>query len=75
MLTELPPRASEVLARACQRLTRQQWYNQKHMCIGHFKAERGKRVEKVENIIVDLDMTRDDYFTVSTLSMRLYIAT
>ena len=63
-----------VLTRACQRLTRQQWYNQKHTCIGHFKAEQGTRVKKADNIREDTQLTMDDYMKVSKLSMRFYVA-
>nr|XP_051198641.1 uncharacterized protein LOC127312207 [Lolium perenne] len=63
-----------VLTRACQRLTRQQWYNQKHTCIGHFKAEQGTRVKKADNIRDDTQLTKEDYLKVSKYSMRLYVA-
>jgi hypothetical protein len=63
-----------VLTRACQRLTRQQWYNQKHTCIGHFKAEQGTRVKKADNIRDDPQLTKEDYLKVSKYSMRLYVA-
>jgi hypothetical protein len=72
--TELAPWANDVLAKACQRLTRHQWYNQKHTCIGHFKAEHGKRIKKDENIKEDPEMTKHDYMRVSKLSMRFYVA-
>nr|XP_051229239.1 uncharacterized protein LOC127347050 [Lolium perenne] len=56
-----------VLTRACQRLTRQQWYNQKHTCIGHFKAEQGTRVKKADNIRDDPQLTKEDYLKVMPL--------
>ncbi|KAK1630239.1 hypothetical protein QYE76_004554 [Lolium multiflorum] len=56
-----------VLTRACQRLTRQQWYNQKHTCIGHFKAEQGMRVKKADNIRDDPQLTKEDYLKVMPL--------
>nr|XP_051197414.1 uncharacterized protein LOC127310817 [Lolium perenne] len=48
-------------------LTRQQWYNQKHTFIGHFKAEQGTRVKKADNIRDDTQLTRDDYMKVMPL--------
>ena len=74
MADEHRERANAVLARACQRLTRQQWYNQKHTCVGHFMAEQGKRVRKADIVAAMPEMTKDDYMTVSKLSMSFYVA-
>jgi hypothetical protein len=62
-----------VLLRACRRLTRQQWYNQKHTCIAHYMTEQGKRVKKRDNIAEPPEMMLDAYRSVSTLSMRFYV--
>jgi len=67
-------RANVVLRNACRRLTRQQWYNQKHTCIGHFHAEQGKRMTKAEIVRAAPEMTMEDYMSVSKLSMRFYVA-
>jgi hypothetical protein len=65
--------ADGVLLRAYRRLTRQQWYNQKHTCIAHYMAEHGKRVKKHDNILEPPEMTLDAYKSVSKLSMRFYV--
>lgn len=62
-----------VLRRACKRLTRQQWYNQKHTCIAHFFAEKGKRITKAETVRLAPQMTMDAYMSVSKLSMRFNV--
>nr|XP_051229765.1 uncharacterized protein LOC127347638 [Lolium perenne] len=49
----------------CRKLTRQQWYNQRITCIGHFYAEQGVRYTKPE-IVQGLApaMTIDDFMSV-----------
>ncbi|XP_051215695.1 uncharacterized protein [Lolium perenne] len=64
---DMVERGKAVLTRASQRLTRQQWYNQKHTCIGHFKAEQGIRVKKADNIRDDPQLTKEDYLRVMPL--------
>ena len=59
---------------ACVRLTPQQWYNQKHTAANHFMSEKGKRAKKEDNVKKPPEMTKDDYMSVSKLSMRFYIA-
>nr|XP_051228975.1 uncharacterized protein LOC127346744 [Lolium perenne] len=49
----------------CRKLTRQQWYNQRITCIGHFYAEQGVRYTKPE-IVQGLApaMTIDEFMSV-----------
>ncbi|XP_071683401.1 uncharacterized protein [Lolium perenne] len=44
--TEHKERADVVLRNMCRKLTRQQWYNQRITCIGHFYALSGRKVHK-----------------------------
>lgn len=74
MLEEDKERADATLLAACRRLTRHQWYNQKHTCVSHFMAEQGKRVKKKDNVKAMPTMTKEDYMSVSKLSMRFYVA-
>ena len=74
MAVEDRERANVVLRNACRRLTRQQWYNQKHTCVNHFMAEQGKRARKHDNVKAMPVMTKEDYLSVSKLSMRFYVA-
>nr|XP_051191197.1 uncharacterized protein LOC127304598 [Lolium perenne] len=64
--TEHKERADVVLRNMCRKLTRQQWYNQRITCIGHFYAEQGVRYTKPE-IVQGLApaMTIDDFMSVS----------
>ena len=64
----------KTLRAACVRLTRQQWYNQKHTAANHFMFERGKRAKKEDNVKEPPQMTVSDYMSVSKLSMGFYIA-
>ncbi|XP_071677208.1 uncharacterized protein [Lolium perenne] len=63
--TEHKDRADVVLRNMCRKLTRQQWYNQRITCIGHFYAEQGVRYTKPE-IVQGLApaMTIDDFMSV-----------
>jgi hypothetical protein len=65
--------ADGVLLRDCRRLTRHQWYNQKHTWIAHYMAKHGKRVKKHDNILEPPEMTLDAYKNVSKLSIRFYV--
>ena len=64
----------KTLRAACVRLTRQQWYNQKHTAANHFMSERGKRAKKEDNVKEPPQMTVSDYISVSKLSIGFYIA-
>jgi hypothetical protein len=64
---EYRARANEVLLRSCQRLTRQQWYNQKHAFIAHYMDEHGKRAKKRDSILEPPDMMLDAYNSVSKI--------
>ncbi|KAM0880262.1 hypothetical protein ACQ4PT_033719 [Festuca glaucescens] len=46
--TEHKERADVILRAMCRKLTRQQWYNQRITCIGHFYTEQGVRYTKPE---------------------------
>ncbi|XP_071674523.1 uncharacterized protein [Lolium perenne] len=63
--TEHKERADVVLRNMCRKLTRQQWYNQRITCIGHFYAEQGVRYTKPE-IVQGLApaMTIEDFMSV-----------
>nr|XP_051207725.1 uncharacterized protein LOC127323658 [Lolium perenne] len=63
--TEHKDRADVVLRNMCRKLTRQQWYNQRITCIGHFYAEQGVRYTKPE-IVQGLApaMTIDEFMSV-----------
>lgn len=59
----------------CTRLTRQQFYNQKHTSANQFTYEKtGKRAKKAENVLTTQKMTKEDFMAVSKLSMKFYIA-
>ena len=59
----------------CVRLTRQQFYNQKHTSANTFTYEKtGKRAKKEENVKTAQKMTREEFLSVSKLSMKFYIA-
>ena len=77
MADEHQDQANVVLRRACRRLTRQQWYNQKITCIAHFHAEHGTRMTKAAIVRTAaaglIDMTMEDYMSVSKLSIRFYV--
>ena len=63
---------------ACERLTPQQWYNQKVTCASAFWANKGKRVKKEYYVgnqpTEEWAMTIEEYMSVSKMSMRFYIA-
>ncbi|XP_071676789.1 uncharacterized protein [Lolium perenne] len=63
--TEHKERADVILRNMCRKLTRQQWYNQRITCIGHFYAEQGVRYTKPE-IVQGLApaMTIEDFMSV-----------
>jgi len=57
------------------RLTRQQFYNQRLTSSNQFTYEKtGKRASKAENVKNAMKMTKEDYMSVSKLSMKFYIA-
>lgn len=64
--TEHKERADVILRAMCRKLTRQQWYNQRITCIGHFYAEQGVRYTKPE-IVQGLapPMKIEDFMSVS----------
>jgi hypothetical protein len=66
--------ADATLLVACQKLTRQQWYNQKHTSANQFMSEQGKRAKKHDNVRNPPKMTKEDYMSVSKLSIRFYVA-
>lgn len=74
MLEEHRAEADRNLHRACVRLTRQQWYNQKHTSISAFCSERGMRAYKAQIVKNPPQLTVEDYMSVSKLSMKFYIA-
>lgn len=75
---ELDTKARLTLRGACERLTPQQWYNQKVTCASAFWANKGKRVKKEYYVgnqpTEEWAMTIDEYMSVSKMSMRFYIA-
>jgi hypothetical protein len=75
---ELEAKARLTLRGACERMTPQQWYNQKVTCASAFWANKGKRVKKEYFIgnepTEEWAMTIDECMSVSKMSMRLYIA-
>jgi len=71
VLPEEKEKADKTLRGACQRLTRQQFYNQKHTSTNHYTSEKlGKRVAKHEQVRAPPEMTKEDYIGVSKLLMR-----
>ena len=75
---ELETKARLTLRGACERLTPQQWYNQKVTCASAFWANKGKRVKKEYYVgnepTEEWAITIDEYMSVSKMSMRFYIA-
>jgi hypothetical protein len=70
VLPEHQELANATLRRACQKLTCQQFYNQKHMSINHYLAEKLGRTMMKHELINDLPpMSLDDFVSVSKLSM------
>ena len=67
--------ADKTLLGACHKLTRQQWYNQKHTAVTHFMAEKGKKVTKHDLVREMPEVTKEDLMSVSQLSMRFYVPT
>ena len=76
---EVDRQARLTLRATCERLTPQQWYNQKVTCASAFWANKGKRVKKEYYVgnepTEEWAMTIDEYMSVSKMSMRFYIAT
>jgi len=67
--------ASSILHAHCVRLTRQQFYNQKFTSANDFTYEKtGKRAKKADNAKNAAEMTKEEYISVSKLSMEFYIA-
>ena len=75
---ELETKARLTLRAACERLTPQQWYNQKVTSASAFWANKGKRVKKEYYVgnepTEEWAMTIEEYISVSKMSMRFYIA-
>ena len=61
--------ADMALLAACHRLTPQQWYNQKFLCISQFMAERGVTTTKSENVKNPPDMSIEDFMSVSSCQL------
>lgn len=76
MLDEHREEAASTLRAHCVRLARQQFYNQKHTSANQFTYEKtGKRAKKADNVKTAKTMTKEDYISVTKLSMKFYIAT
>ena len=74
MLPEDQEKADKTLRGACQRLTRQQFYNQKHTTTSLYSSEKlRKRAPKHLNVKAQPKMTEEDYAGVSKLSIRFYV--
>lgn len=74
MLPEEQDKADRTLRGACIKLTRQQFYNQKHTSINQFSSESlGKKVPKHLRVEDKPILSKDDYNSVSKLSMRFYV--
>jgi hypothetical protein len=70
VLPEHQELANTTLRKACQKLTRQQFYNQKHTSMNHYLAEKlGKTMTKHDLINDPPPMSLDDFVSVSKLSM------
>ena len=67
-------KVNKTLLGACHKLTRQQWYNQKHTALNHFMAEQGKKARKHDIVKEMPEVTKEDLMSVSKLSMRFYVA-
>ena len=61
--------ANLALLAACHRLTPQQWYNAKFLCMSQFMAERGVTTTKSENVKNPLDMSIEDFMSVSSCQL------
>ena len=65
--------ADRVLRAHCVRLTRQQFYNQKHTSANTFTYEKtGKRAKKAENVKTAQKMSKEEFLSVSKLSKGKY---
>lgn len=74
MLPEHKDVADQTLRGACEKLTPQQFYNQKNTAMNTFSSEKlGKRAPKHENVENPPDMTVDDFMAVSKLSKSSYV--
>ncbi|XP_071678311.1 uncharacterized protein [Lolium perenne] len=61
--TEHKDRADVVLRNMCRKLTRQQWYNQRITCIGHFYAEQGVGTQSPRLCRTRPAMTIDEFMS------------
>ena len=74
VLPEDQQKATKTLLGACKRLTRQQFYNQKHTAANQYSSEKlGKRAPKHANVEEFPDIPEEGYRGVSKLSMRFYV--
>jgi hypothetical protein len=70
VLLEHQELANKTSRRACQKLTRQQFYNQKHTSMNHYLADKLARTGRKHELINDPPpMSLDDFVSVSKLSM------
>ena len=68
MPQEYKTQADVVLVNAARKLVRQQRYEARIVAISHFYAEQGKRVLKKQIIEEGLNLSKDEYLSVSKLS-------
>ena len=61
--------ADLALLAACHRLTPQQWYNQKFLCMSQFMSEQGVTTTKQQLVQNPPDMSMDDYMSVSSCQL------
>jgi len=74
VLPEEQATADATLVRAAKRMTQQQFYNQRHTSTGQFLAERAVRMTKHEMVENPLELSKEDFMSVSNLSMTFYVA-